>query len=302
MTKKYKCLSCGHKFEADKERQVICPACHSNNVKLDSISPILKVAVAVLVCVIVGILAGIVLKQRCPNCDKRMIPWIEHQCDSIITPLDSNNIVTMQNICPKCGAVIEPGEEHKCTEDKTRLYLENKEPVVQNDKKYSLKAWCAPTGVNAIFKLYKDRDCKHLIATSDVNGLFKDIEPSKNTVNSYFLLVEADTTQYILPEEQPKEVTGFKPILNVTKCMTTQELQAMINSRSSALRGDNPKIASKVTFRVANLEKDDGAILSFQDIFNMLKLEIWTSVIVTSVGCDEFGRLNAVGLKVEHNN
>lgn len=140
---------------------------------------------------------------------------------------------------------------------------------------------------------------KKVIATSD-NGEFSKV-PYSEKENSYTLRVYAKAGNNIVAKGAT-DLTGFIKQEKVNRQMTVVELQKMIDKQDESLlgAGENAYLSPDVKLIVKGLDADDPAPDLMGDVFNNLKMRVWSKAKVISLKHDDMNRISEVVLQVSY--
>lgn len=285
MIRKFKCIACGKKFDADDKDTIVCPKCHSDNVKPVKPNFLKPIGLAVVLLVSVG--AGMFVTKQCKSQD---VP------DPTPVSCCSDCDTCRCNPC-RCDSVI---PIDPILSGKIEIRQENQPVYDKATKSYSLNviAKNVPAGAKVKYELCQEYDpmnhIKKVLMTSD-DGRFENVPPSKNECCTYYVVVTAFGSDGQVLSSRDHEVEGFEEVKPVSERITKAQLQSMINRRDVALQGGNHTISNNVMILV----KGNGSRPeTFQDVYNNLEFGIWRSVSVTGVDYDSDNRVNKVVLSV----
>ena len=280
MIKKFKCIACGKKFDADDKDAIVCPKCHSDNVT--PVKPNYLKPIALVLVLLVSVGTGMFVTKQCKSIE---------QTSGIVEPDVRNDeigdtAIIEHDIDPELLKTIE---------------IQNTLPVYdKKTKSYSLNVTAKniPAEAKVIYELCQDYDPKNhikkVLMTSD-DGRFENVPASKNECSTYFVVVTTLGSDGQVLSSRDHEIGGFEEVKPVSNRITKAQLQSMINRRDIALQGGNHTISNNVVILVRG---DGSKPDTFQDVFNNLSFGIWQSVSVMSVDYDTEGRINKVVLSV----
>ena len=278
MIRKFKCIACGKKFDADDKDTIVCPKCHSDNVKPVKPDYLKPIGLALVLLVSVG--AGMFVTKQCKSIELEsgvVTPEIE-----IDTIGDTTKI--KHDIDPELLKTIEIQNTLPVYDKKTKAYSLN------------VTAKNIPAGAKVIYELCQEYDpmnhIKKVLMTSD-DGNFENVPASKNECSTYYVVLTALGSDGQVLSTRDHEIGGFEEVKPVSERITKAQLQSMINRRDIALQGGNHTISNNVVILVRG---DSSKPDTFQDVFNNLEFGIWRSVSVMSVDYDSEGRINKVVL------
>lgn len=282
MIKKFKCISCGRKFDADDKDAIVCPKCHSDNVK--PVTPNYIKPIGIVLALIISIGAGMFVTKQLKG-------------GGGFTPSPSPVILGDSDTIPS--------PYYPDPELMKEIIIENTKPVYdKTTKSYSLSVSVknVPEGSKVTYELCEEYDPKNkikkVLKLSD-DGKFNGIPASKNECSTYYVVVTAMGSDGQVLSSRDREIGGFEEVKPVPIRLTKAQLQSMINRRDGALQGGNYQISNSVAIQIS----EGGGIApeTFQDVFNNLEFNTWRSVSVVSVGYDSENRVNKVVLSVVSN-
>ena len=290
MIKKFKCIACGKKFDADDKDSIVCPKCHSDNVT--PVKPNFIKPIGIVLALILSVGAGMFITKQVKS---TAVKQDESEHTGILDTLlvsesDTASIPTHIEIDPTLLKIIE---------------IQNTTPIYDKSTKsysFAVAAKNVPDGASVVYELCENYDSqnniKKVLKTSD-DGKFVGIPASKNESSSYFVVANVIDNDGKELTSRNREIGGFDLVVSVAKGLTKEDLQKMINQRDGALQGGNPKISNNVVFSVTNLIDGDREPESFQDIYNNFTFGGWTSVSVVKVEHDSDNRVSKVVLSVK---
>lgn len=284
MIKKFKCIACGKAFEADEMDYIVCPKCHSDNVT--PVKPNFIKPIGIVFALFLSIGAGMFVTKQFKG------------SVAINSDLPGDTIVPSPSPEPDISIPVDP--------KLAKIEIQNSKPVYDKATKsysFSVSVKNVPEGAKVTYELCEAYDpqnkIKKVLMTSD-DGKFKAIPASKNECSTYFVVVNAFGSDGQLQSSRDREIDGFEEVKPVTNRVTKAQLQSMINRRDVALQGGNSNISNSVTIIVNNLGSGENKPQSFQDVYNNLNFDIWSSVSVVDVGYDSENRVSKVILSVIH--
>jgi DNA-directed RNA polymerase subunit RPC12/RpoP len=284
MIKKFKCIACGKKFDADDKDAAVCPKCHSDNITPVKPEYLKHIGFGLVLLVSIG--AGMLVTKQCKSdMDHRggidLVPGTETSAE--VNSEDS--LISKYDIDPELLKAIE---------------IQSNKPVYdKKSKTYSLSVTAknTPKGAKVKYELCEDynpkNNIKKVLMTSE-NGKFVGISPSKKDYHTYYVVasvIGSDGQAQIID----REIEGFDEVKPVVNRITKEQLQGMINHRDPALQGGDPRISNSVVF----VTKGNGEADSFQEVFNNIDFNIWNDVTVVSVDYDSDNRVSKVVLSVK---
>lgn len=143
--------------------------------------------------------------------------------------------------------------------------------------------------VSWYYQLFESKQETSPIAESN-NGEFTNINPSKD--GTYYLLttatLAADTARL------GQTLSGFNPLSKEVKKLSAHDVQQLINRHSPTIISQrHPSFAPGFKIIVFG---EGQPYTSFQEIANLMKTGVWTSVQVTGVHYDTDGRIDRVNM------
>lgn len=271
MIKKFECKNCNSQFEADDQRTVACPHCHSDNVEPAGrhISAIARKSISAVI--LVGLSCGIILflNSRC------------NTTESIAEP-DS----------------LSSDKSEWCPSDPPTVNVS--QPLFNDNGKYSVdvEGKNIPVGADYYYVMLSHFDQKVLQKNKD--GHFSDIPYCEEDGHSYDFAImdrKADT-MICLPVEQ----TGFvkQVIIDSSKKMTQDQLQKLIDTQDKSLNGvgESDYLAPDYQMKVSGLPSDIEKPKSWTELFEMIEFEIIKGATVSQIDYDDKNRIKVIKLKV----
>ena len=285
MIRKFKCIACGKKFDADDKDTIVCPKCHSDNVKPVKPDYLRPIGLALVLLVSVGV--GMFVTRQCKGIGQELT---EEEKTFDIGDSIHKDTLAQYDIDPELLKIVE---------------IQNTAPVYdKKSKSYSLNVSVknVPNGANVEYELCENYDSmnhvKQIIKTSD-DGFFETIPVSRNESKSYFVVITVTGSKGNVLASRYREIGGFDPVIPVSKGLTKEDIQKMINQRDGALQGGDVRISNNVKIVVQNPTAGD-KVQTFQNVFNFLKTGWWESVSVVSVHLDSDNHVTQVVLSVKH--
>lgn len=282
----FECKDCGKSFSSEEKGQVKCPHCGSDNVDYSSLHiPYKYISVVVCVCLVIFLLFKIDYQSLFSSFsptqenDSEMIDSIS---DSEITENTTQEelIQEIQDL----GIVIPP----------TIKGIDKMELDDSGNYNVEIKIDHAPE--KGYWVVITDVKTNKTIAKSS-NGTFKGVPCSNNEGKYYAQIINASTNEAL---SEWTEITGFKKIEQISKKLSKSELQDLINKQDPSLRGhDNEFLSPVYKLKYENLPKDYEAPDNLSDVIEMLNMEAWTSVEVTSLEYDDTKHISSITLKVK---
>ena len=277
MIRKFECNNCKCRFEADDERQVLCPECKSENVEYAHFhipSIVWKIIGVVLALTILGIIVS-------------LIDWKQSEEPGEIATnnKDSLAIVRDTTFIKETGLSLPPViNVGDLTYEKQGYRFE---VTVDN-----------PPMAKYYFAIVDPYDKNKIVAKSE-NGSFKDI-PYSTADGGVFEVSLFDSSSDTLICSIEK--TGFIKQQAVEKKMSVSELQNKINNRDSSLMGvgENDYLNPNYELKLVGLSSDAVNVpTTLGEVFDKLENDIWESVKVNSLEYDEMNRIKKIALSIK---
>lgn len=277
MIKNFECLKCKHQFEADDLQEVLCPVCHSDNIRPYKKGYLSYVLMAVAFCIVVGVSFWIT-----KSCNRNSGEYDTYKNDATETTV-SDTIANVDNVLPVVTDVHNPVA--------VRLISFPKYDKQSRTYFFRVSAIDVPSDVEYHFELLDEFDVNKIIASS-VDGVFRNVKPTKSGI--YQVCVIGNTQKL---DCEPFIISGCVEVKEVPKGekMSASKLQSLINNSDASLLGANKAIASNCAIHCSNLRSGDKAPSSISAVFEKLIFE-WQSVVVTNVGYDDMNRVNSISL------
>ena len=296
MKRKFECLKCHHQFEADDQKEVICPKCGSDNVRPvgKNVASLLAKIGLFLIAVIVGYFGVKFVKGSNSNESEGPVVVIDHgSSPSGQNGEESESIQLEENIEDKDPELQKEQKKIEKQAEKVKVpqpvTLAYTSPKASKEGTYSFKATAEhlPSGVTVIEFIVQSIIDNSVIASSK-DGKFSGVPYSPNK-GQYNLLATLSDGQSIIKDR----IGGFDEIKVVDNRMKAEELTTLLNQMDKDLGlGRNPKVIKKPVIVVNDTEnKNNSQIKIIDDIYGRLELGTWESVTVTSVEYDSHGRI-----------
>ena len=273
MKKKFECKNCRKFFEADDQDFVICPHCHSDNVEPASFHLPSWTGRILLIVALVGVVAGIL--------------WLFGQTGNSATESDKDDI-----IIPPDPDTLEYDADIPPT-------IVVSEPEFDG-KSYSVfvDASNVPDGIKYYY-VRMSHFGNHKVLQKSTDGKFSGIPFCEDDGHSYeFAIMDANVDTLLCI---PLEKTGFIRQASVSKRMTIQELQALIDKGDSSLygAGENDYLAPDYKLKFVGLPADAVNIPKIlADVIGKLDMGSWQKVSVTALDYDEMNRICKIELHI----
>lgn len=271
MIRKFECRNCNRQFEADDQKTVVCPHCHSDNVEPAGRHIPAIVWKSVLAVVLVGLTCGVILllSSRCNTSADPENPDSSSVNTTEWNPIDPPTVTVSQ-------------------------------PFFNDNGKYSVdvESKNVPAGADYYYVMLSHFDQKVLQKNED--GHFSNIPYCEEDGHSYdFAIMDSrEDTLICLPVEQ----TGFvkQVIIDSSKKMTQEQLQKLIDTQDKSLNGvgESDYLAPDYQLKFSGLPSDIEKPQSWAELFEMIEYEIIKSVTVSQIDYDDKNRINVIRLKV----
>ena len=297
MKRKFECLKCHHQFEADDQKEVICPKCGSDNVRPvgKNVASILAKIGLFLIAVIVGYYGVKMVKGSNTNDSEGPVVVIDPEPSPSGQNGEESKSIQQEEIIEDIDPEIQKeqkkiekqAEKVKVPQPVTLAYTS---PKASKEGTYSFKATAEhlPSGVTVIEYLLQSINDNSVIASSK-DGKFTGV-PYSPSRGQYNLIVTLSDGQSIKKDR----IGGFDEIKVVDNRMKAEELTTLLNQLDKNLGlGKNPKVVRKPTIVVNDTQNENNKNIKIKDdIYSRLELGVWESVVVTSVDYDSHGRIN----------
>ncbi len=285
MIRKFECKNCHKTFQADDQKQVLCPECQSDNVEYYSYHvPYKKIIAGIVALAIVGI--GIYFMLRGNGNEGSIIEGND------ITEIENDttaeqSIKAVENTyTQETGLTIPPS-----------IVLQGKKTLNEDDNTYSFKV-AVKNPPSASYKIVlTDKSTGTAIAESK-NGSFVGVPPSKAEGGIYLIQIVDTKKDSVLCT--PQTMDGFLPVQKVDHKLSMADLQKMIESGDETLvgNGENPYLAPDYTIKYKGLSDGDNHPSNFADVLEKLDMGIWNSVKVESVEYDDTKHIKNITLHI----
>lgn len=276
--KKFECLSCRHRFEADDSQKVVCPQCGSDNVEYARFRiPGGVWKWALLVGAVVAAGAGAYwLSNREGREDVE-----EVLSDSV--DIDADTSDTRDTIPIPVPETI------------TELPTLTADPLEYRDGGYTFDVAVRHEPRAEYYLALLEHRGEKVVARADGKH-FAHVPPSQDDEGLYDLAIFDKASGRKLNDIP---VSGFQP--PVEQRMTKQQLQQLIDSDDQSLYGVHKQIANDCSLQFTGLPADADRPARLADV--LMKLGIsWESVTVTSVGYDQDNRISSITFRVKVKN
>ena len=279
MIKKFECLKCKHQFEADDLQEVLCPVCHSDNIRPYKKGYVSYVLMAVAFCIVVG--ASFWITKSCRD-NKKQEDEVVVENDVTETTI-ADTAANVDDVLPVVTDVHNP----------VAVKLVSFPKYDKQSRTYSFKvsAIDVPSDAEYHFELLDEFDVNKIISLSK-DGIFSGVKPTKSGI--YQVRVVGNTQKL---DCEPFTISGCVEVKEVPKGekMSASKLQSLINAQDGSLLGGNKAIAPNCAIHCSNLRSGDKSPSSFSAVFEKLIFE-WQSVAVINVGYDDMNRINSISL------
>ena len=287
MEKKFKCQSCGHEFVADTNQYVTCPKCDSDNIALvKTTSPVLKIVLLVVaaLAIIGGVVAAIKAYQNREIDDTAGgdEPIIEEQ-DSIVT--EEKIIEDIERNLPEEIVFTTTGTP--VYDIASGTYSVNVAARVQGASDPS-----AFTMTYSVSELGSDKT----IATNETGsfrGLRPIVESAANPECTYQIIARAMNDGACV-DSISTNISGFVVVATNIDKISTAQVQAIIDSKSSAAISNNPHFASSVAVRCNGDTGDSHAPKTLSKLIKDISMGIFEGARVVSLEYDNNNRVTTV--------
>ena len=283
---KFECKDCGRNFSSEVKEQVTCPHCGSDNVDYASFHvPYKKLVIVSLFLLIIIIIVKIDFKTDRPS-GKSIVEETTHTEVESISNCDEEELESEDLI-----------QEIKELGIDVRPTIKGVERIeLDADGNYNVTIKIEHTPKNGYTVIIKDWETGSVVAKSK-NGTFKGVPFSRNSGKYYAQIQDTSTEE---PLCDPTEITGFVEVKNISKKLSVSELQELINKQDPSLLGhDNEYLSPVYQLMYENLPQDYEAPDNLSDVFEMLNMEVWTSVEVTSLEYDDTKHVSLIKLTVK---
>lgn len=282
----FECKDCGKKFSSDDKELVKCPHCGSDNVEYASVHvPYKKLAIVSLLLLTIILLVKIDFKTVWPS-DESIAEATGHTIVDTMSNCDEENVTSEELVQEIKELGIDVLPTIKGVE---RIELDA-------DGNYNVTIKIEHTPKNGYTVIITDWETGSVVAKSK-NGTFKGVPFSRNSGKYYAQIQDASTEEALC---EPTEITGFVEVKNISQKLSVSELQELINKQDPSLLGhDNEYLSPVYQLMYENLPKDYEAPDNLSDVFEMLNMEVWTSVEVTSLEYDDTKHVSLIKLTVK---
>lgn len=287
MIRKFECKDCGSKFSLEEDEQVKCPQCGSDNVDYASIHVPYK-SIGIAICVVLAVILLLMVDYSSIFSSFFSSDKEEVEKNDSIPSSSIDESVTQEELnreIQDLGITVPPTIKGI---DKMEL---------DDDGNYNVVVKIEHAPEKGYSVQISDIKTNKVVAKSD-NGVFKGVPSSKNDGKYFAQIVNASTNEAL---SEQTEITGFVEIKSISKKLSISELQNLINKQDPSLLGhDNEYLSPVYKIKYASLPKgSDYAPDNLADVFEMLDMDVWTSVEVTSLDYDDTKHISSITLKVK---
>lgn len=285
--RKFECKNCGKSFSIDEKGQVKCPHCGSDNVDYASIHiPYKYIGTFIFVVLAIFLLTRIDYSSL-----------FKH----------SEDVTEAEHSDPTTGFE-SGGEENEVSQEELNKELKElgvaikptiggvSDMKVDDDGNYNyiIKINHAPK--EGFYVVISDIKTNEVVAKSK-DGTFKGVPFSKNEGKYLAQIVDASSNEAL---SEPTVIIGFVEVKSISKKLSAKELQDLINKQDPSLHGhDNEYLSPVYKIKYENLPKGSEKPDNLSDVIEMLNMEVWTSIEVTSVEYDDTKHISSITLKVK---
>ena len=170
-----------------------------------------------------------------------------------------------------------------------------------SDGKYSIQVHVdyVPDGAKVIYKICEPFGDKKVIASSE-DGNFTGLPYSEfSGTYAVIAIAQKDGKQVAVAEDV---LIGFIKQEAVKRKMTVQELQALIDKQDESLlgAGENAYLAPNVKLTFKGLDAGEAQPDLMGDVFNNLKMRVWSKAKVIDIKHDSINRIKEVHFQVSY--
>lgn len=283
MLRNFECWQCHHRFEADDQKQVECPQCHSDNVDYAHFhfpKGTWKWAGVVIACLVVGCALYNINWKALGRSESSQV-MSEQKTDTVKVAV---NEVTDTAVVEEIGLTVPP-----------TVNLIGKPKFEDGGYSISVKVKNAPPEGTYYVVVLDHFDYKKIVARSD-DGNFTKLPPSKAESGQYDFAICSIKNDSLLCQPVPR--TGFIPQQAVNERKSKEWLQQLINTNSDLILGigKTPYIAADYVIHLYGDETKPGYKLA--DVAQNVSFEIW-SATVTKVEYDDMNRISVIHISVK---
>lgn len=284
MERKFECWHCHKTFVNDDRQWVECPYCHSDNVEYASWHLPKKSIYIIAAFIVVTSLVLII------------VPFIgtsDSQKDQIIT-LASNDSAKIQQVVIDTTFINETGLSIPPS-------IKWGDIVPNDEGLYSFQALVeyAPS-IPYVYTITDIVTNKEVARSAD--GAFENVPYSNDSEWRYNIqIVDANVDTLLCT---PQVISGFVKIEKVSRKMTPDELQALINKRDESLIGvgENKYLSPVCKLHFKGLPSSVQSVPeNIADVLEKLDMEVWEKVQVVDLEYDDTQHINSITFKVKVN-
>lgn len=285
MIRKFECKNCHKVFQADDQKLVICPECHSDNVEYYSIHiPYKKVIAIIAAITALGIGIFFFLNKNdnsSSNNNDNDITIIEEDTLAQQSIQEAENAYTNET-----GLKIPPS-----------ISLQGTKALNDDDNTYSFKVKIDnPPSIPYKVVLTEKVTGKTIAESKD--GSFVGIPPSNAEGGIYLIKIVDTKKDSVLCT--PQTLDGFIQVQKIGNKLSTADLQKLIDSGDDSLigNGENPYLAPDYTINYKGLSNEDEHPSNLADVIEKLEMGIWSSAKVESVEYNDTKHIKNITLHI----
>ena len=284
MTHKFECQNCKHTFEADDNKEVLCPKCQSDNVeyytKHRPYGKILIVGLSVLtVCSII------------------------YLATQFFSAKQEDKQVLNSDVAEDTSSVMQKVETEKAYEQETGLHVPPTimpigEKQLADDQTYSFEV-AVEHAPSVDFKVVLLEKGTNKVVAESKNGKFTNIPASKAEGGMYIIKIEDCKTGKELCDPQP--IDGFIPIQKVSHRLSVGQVQELLDKEDETLIGDgeNPYLAPGYKIEFKGVKDNDELPTNLADVIEKVYMGVWKSVKVEALEYDKTMHISCIKLIVK---
>lgn len=281
MIRKFECWECHKKFEADDQKWVECPHCHSDNV--DYLTSHFKSRYIILAVILIPIVYGALYIKKMFDKQEKGSSIELVSSDDLESSNDSTGIVDEKTL----EEFVEIGGQLIAT---IKGEIED-ERSIDEEGNYNCTIDFSNVPTSDFIIVILDHENGNVIQESR-DGHFKSIPYSKHD-GKYYVQIRTLSGDSLSTKT---EIAGYVKVEKISNKMTNEELQKLINNQDPSLLGTDNKYISpicRIMFKDTEgvLPEDLSAVLEY------LEFGFWDSVTVVNITYDETKHISSITLK-----
>ena len=282
MLRKFECWQCHHRFEADDQKDVKCPHCHSDNVDYAHYhfpKGMWKWVGIVILCMITGYALYNINWNNLGGAESSQAK-LESFPDTLSGAItEETNIEIIKEIDISVPPTVN---------------LVGKPQFEDGGYNIRVRVKNAPSEGTYYVVALDHFDHSKVVARSE-DGSFTNLPPSKYDGQYDFSVCSKQNDSLLCP---PVPRSGFLPQQAVNERKSKEWLQQLINTNSDLIvgSGKTPYLAPDYVVHIDGVESSPN--IRLEDVALNVSMEIW-SAIVTSIKYDDMNRISVIDISAK---